>query len=239
MKNIITMTLCLLVASPAFATSATPLDKTVMNIFELGIKSGKNRQYDDVARSNISSSVETESGTLAMYSLKRKDDLNQAYMIEIYAGKEAYKKHLDSEQYQTFIERAPEITDKKSKTDVTPQFLGDKRIVQNERTINNLVIVDVKPEHQQAFKNIVLAEMSDSLKLEDGVLAMYAATDAKNENRWYFYEIYASEADYQRHRQTPHFRGYIEQTSEMTTAKESIPVVPVFLRNKGAMQFDD
>lgn len=207
MKNIITMTLCLLFGSPVFATSATPLDKTVMNIFELGIKAGKSRQYDEVARSNISSSVETESGTLAMYSLKRKDNLNQAYMIEIYAGKEAYKKHLDSEQYQAFIERAPEITDKKSKTDVTPQFLGDKRIVQNERTINNLVIVDVKSEHQQAFKNIVLAEMSDSLKLEDGVLAMYAATDAKNENRWYFYEIYASEADYQRHRQTPHFRG--------------------------------
>lgn len=239
MKNIITMTLCLLFGSPAFATSATPLDKTVMNIFELGIKAGKSRQYDEVARSNISSSVETESGTLAMYSLKRKDDLNQAYMIEIYAGKEAYKKHLDSEQYQAFIERAPEITDEKRKKDVIPQFLGDKRIVQNERTINNLVIVDVKPEHQQAFKNIVLAEMSDSLKLEDGVLAMYAATDTKNENRWYFYEIYASEADYQRHRQTSHFRGYIEQTSEMTTAKESIPVVPVFLRNKGAMQFDD
>ncbi|AEF46989.1 Antibiotic biosynthesis monooxygenase [Serratia sp. AS12] len=210
-----------------------------MNIFELGIKAGKSRQYDEVARSTISSSLEAESGTLAMYSLKRKDDLNQAYMIEIYAGKEAYKKHVDSEQYKAFIERAPEIIDQKSKTDVTPQFLGDKQIVQNERTINNLVIVDVKPEHQQAFKNIVLAEMSDSLKIEDGVLAMYAATDAKNENRWYFYEIYASEADYQRHRQTPHFRGYIAQTSEMTTAKESIPVVPVFLRNKGAMQFDD
>ncbi|UTN95680.1 MULTISPECIES: putative quinol monooxygenase [Serratia] len=239
MKNIITMTLCLLVGSPAFAAGSTLQDKTVMNIFELGIKAGKSRQYDEVARSTISSSLEAESGTLAMYSLKRKDDLNQAYMIEIYAGKEAYKKHVDSEQYKAFIERAPEIIDQKSKTDVTPQFLGDKQIVQNERTINNLVIVDVKPEHQQAFKNIVLAEMSDSLKIEDGVLAMYAATDAKNENRWYFYEIYASEADYQRHRQTPHFRGYIAQTSEMTTAKESIPVVPVFLRNKGAMQFDD
>ncbi|SQI44723.1 Antibiotic biosynthesis monooxygenase [Serratia plymuthica] len=103
-----------------------------MNIFELGIKAGKSRQYDEIARSNISSSVETESGTLAMYSLKRKDDLNQAYMIEIYAGKEAYKKHVDSEQYKAFIERAPEIIDQKSKTDVTPQFLGDKQIVQND-----------------------------------------------------------------------------------------------------------
>lgn len=238
MKNIITMTLCLLMGSPAFATSSTSLDKTVMNIFELGIKAGKDQQYDEVARSNISSSVENESGTLAMYSLKRKDDLNQAYMIEIYADKEAYNQHLNSEQYKAFIARAPEIIGQKRKTDVVPQFLGDKRIVQNESTINNLVVVDVKPEFQTAFKNIVLPEMAESLKLEDGVLAMYAATDAKNENRWYFYEVYASEADYQRHRQTPHFREYIEQTADMTVSKESIPVVPVFLRNKGAMRFN-
>lgn len=239
MKYLIAMTLCLLLGSPAFATSTIPLDKAVMNIFELGIKTGKNQQYDEVARSNISSSVRNESGTLAMYSLKRKDDLNQAYMIEIYANEEAYKKHLDSEPYQAFVAQAPEIIEQKRKKDVVPQFLGDKRITQTEKTINNLVIVDVKPSYQQAFKNVVLPEIAESLRVEDGVLAMYAATDAKDENRWYFYEIYASEADYQLHRETPHFRAYIEQTAEMTTGKESIPVVPVFLRNKGKLAFSD
>ena len=61
-----------------------------------------------------------------------------------------------------------------------PQFLGDKPFVQNKETINNLVIVDVKPADQQAFRDIVLPEMAESLKVEPGVLAMYAATDAKN-----------------------------------------------------------
>ena len=71
MKYLIAMTLCLLLGSPVYATSTIPLDKAVMNIFELGIKTGKNQQYDEVARSNISSSIRNESGTLAMYSLKR------------------------------------------------------------------------------------------------------------------------------------------------------------------------
>lgn len=41
MKYLIAMTLCLLLGSPVYATSTIPLDKAVMNIFELGIKTGK------------------------------------------------------------------------------------------------------------------------------------------------------------------------------------------------------
>lgn len=238
MKNIVTMTLCLMIGSPAFANSSILLDKTVMNIFELGIKAGKDQQYDEIARSNISKSVANESGTLAMYSLKRKDDLSHAYMIEIYKNKSEHNQHLNSEQYKEFIYHAPEIISHKRKIDVIPQFIGDKRIVQNATTINNLVIVDVKPEYQQAFKKIVLTEMAESLRLENGVLAMYAAIEVNNENRWYFYEIYASAVDYQRHRETPHFQEYIEQTAAMTTGKESIPIVPVFLKNKGILHVD-
>lgn len=64
---------------------------------------------------------------------------------------------------------------------------------------------------------------------------MYAATDVDDPHRWYFYEIYASEEDYQLHRQTPHFRDYLKQTAHMSTRKTSIPVKPLFLRNKGGI----
>ncbi|WP_255412213.1 putative quinol monooxygenase [Dickeya sp. Secpp 1600] len=239
MKNIIAIALFLLSSSPVFAQSAASVDKPIMNIFELDIKTGKNHLYNEIARSNITASIENERGTLAMYALRRKDNPHHAYMIEIYSGHDAYNKHLDSNQYKDFIKRAPELIDQKRKTEVTSQFLSDKKIVQNEKTINNLVIVDVKPEYQQAFRNIVLPEMAESLRVEEGVLAMYAATDANKENRWYFYEIYASETEYQRHRETPHFRAYITQTTEMTTRKASIPVVPDFLRNKGDMKASD
>lgn len=78
--------------------------------------------------------------------------------------------------------------------------------------------------------------MQESLKIEKGVFAMYAATDIKNPNRWYFYEIYASDKDYQLHRQTPHFKEYLRQTAHMSIRKEVVPVKPVFLRNKGGIK---
>lgn len=126
--------------------------------------------------------------------------------------------------------------DRKKKITLEPQFLGDKHIIPNERTINNLVIVEVKPEFQSEFRNIVLPEMVESLKVEKGVLAMYAGTDSETPKRWYFYEIYASEEDYQLHRQTLHFLDYLRQTAHMSARKDAIPVKPVFLRNKGGIK---
>lgn len=148
----------------------------------------------------------------------------------------AYRKHLNAAPYKAFAARAPDIIDRKKKITLEPQFLGDKHIIPNERTINNLVIVEVKPEFQSEFRNIVLPEMVESLKVEKGVLAMYAGTDSETPKRWYFYEIYASEEDYQLHRQTLHFLDYLRQTAHMSARKDAIPVKPVFLRNKGGIK---
>ncbi len=230
--------ICMLISSPVFATKPDTPDKRVMSIFELGVRPDRDYDFADVARQTISASVDLEEGTLAMYALQRINNPRQAFMVELYENESAYRKHLNAAPYRVFSARAPDIIDRKKKITLEPQFLGDKHIIPNERTINNLVIVEVKPEFQTAFKNIVLPEMAESLKVEKGVLAMYAATDSQTPNRWYFYEVYASEENYQLHRQTPHFREYIRQTAHMSTSKDAIPVKPVFLRNKGGIKQD-
>lgn len=235
MKNSLVLLICMLLSSPVFAKNPDIQDKTVMNIFNISIRPDQDRHFDEIARQTISASVDHEAGTLAMYALKRRDNVHQAYMVELYENESAWRKHLGSEPYKAFAARAPDIIEQKQKITLMPQFLGDKHIVQNKRTINNLVVVEVKPEFQTAFKNIVLPEMAESLRVEKGVLAMYAATDVNNINRWYFYEIYASEEDYQLHRQTPHFKNYIAQTADMSASKKAIPVEPVFLQNKGGI----
>ena len=53
------------------------------HLHEMEIKAGKNGQYDEVARDNITRSLAEQPGTLAMYSLKHKENAHQAYMIEI------------------------------------------------------------------------------------------------------------------------------------------------------------
>ncbi|MBK0122494.1 antibiotic biosynthesis monooxygenase [Pantoea sp. S61] len=228
----------MLISSPVFAEKADTQYKPVMNIFNISVRPDRDKDFDDVARQTISASVDREAGTLAMYALKHSANPRQAYMVELYENEGAYRKHLIAVPYRAFAAYAPEIIDRKQKITLEPQFLGDKHFLPDERTINNLVVVEVKPEFQTEFKKIVLPEMAQSLKVEKGVLAMYAATESQTPNRWYFYEIYASEEDYQLHRQTPHFKDYLRQTAQMSTSKNAIPVKPTFLRNKGGIKQD-
>ena len=240
MKARISLSLLLAMSCSAVAQGQKVSASPIFNIFELVIKQDKNNEFGKLAEKNIAASVTGEPGTLAMYSANIKTKPSVAYVFEIYADSNAYDKHLNSTSYQEFLRNSPDIleTSQKRRIDVVPQFLADKLFVQSDNTINNFVIVDVKPEFEQAFPDVVLPEMAQSIKQEEGVLAMYAAIDKSNPNRWYFYEIYASEADYEAHRMTPHFKEYIEQTAEMTTYKEAIAIKPGKLMNKGDLMYE-
>ena len=213
---------------------ATP----ILNLFELGIQPGQTATYDAVGQNNISASVGNEAGTLAMYSVKQKDNPHMAYMVEIYADDAAYQTHTASPQYKEFLRRSPDIlTAHKKKIALVPQYLADKKIEQTPVTINNLVIVDVKPEQNDAFRAVVMPEMTESMRVEDGVWAMYAATEKDAPNRWYFYEIYANDAAYQNHRATPHFKAYLEKTADLLAGKQAIAITPSLLANKGGLNY--
>ncbi|WP_244160261.1 putative quinol monooxygenase [Rodentibacter trehalosifermentans] len=97
---------------------------------------------------------------------------------------------------------------------------------------------EVKPEYNDRFKAIVTAEMAQSLKVEEGVIAMYAATEQENPNKWIFFEIYANDAAYAHHRETPHFRDYLKQTGEMLKDKSYVEIRPEFLGNQGELLFN-
>lgn len=231
----------LLLSNSLFAEEQTISNLPVINIFELGVMQGQTMAYNVAAKDNITRSLNEEKGTLAMFSVKQKNNPETAYMIEIYSNEANYQSHINSSQYKFFLQKSPDILkpDHKIKINLTPRFLGDKKVYQTDKTINNLVVVDVKPEFNKGFGEIVIPEMVQSLKIEDGVLAMYASVEKERPNRWYFYEIYASEKAYQLHRKTPHFLYYLKNTAQMTTYKNAIPVSPSFLMNKGGLDFNE
>nr|WP_303819657.1 antibiotic biosynthesis monooxygenase [Actinobacillus minor] len=216
----------------SLSTQAAP----IFNFFELGVQD--KQKYDAIGEHNIHTSIQNEKGTLAMYSVKQKADPNMAYMVEIYANESAYKTHIASPQYQTFLAASPQIlTDHKKRLALTPQFLGDKKIQQTAQIRTKLVKIEVNPQDNQQFAQIITAEMTQSLKVEDGVIAMYAATEQDQPNKWLFFEIYASDVAYEAHRKTPHFNDYLKQTEKMVVDKQMIEIEPTYLGNKGELSF--
>ena len=210
----------------------------IFNIFELGIKEGEKNLYVAVGKNNITKSVLNDKGTLGMYLVQEKENPNMTYMFEVYEDEKSYQEHIRSEQYKEFLRQSPTIlTNHKKKIQVMPEYMGDKKFVQTRNTRVNYVTVDVKEGFNDAFREIVLDEMKQSIKKEEGVYVIYAATATGNSNKWYFFEIYENEKAYQKHRKTAHFKKYIEQTENIIENKEFINIEGVILLNKGNLNY--
>ena len=210
----------------------------IFNIFELGVKEGEKNSYVAVGKNNITKSVLNDEGTLGMYLVQEKENPNMTYMFEVYEDEKSYQEHVKSEQYKEFLKKSPAIlTEHKKKIQVVPEYMGDKNFVQTRNTRVNYVTVDVKEGFNDAFREIVLDEMKQSIKKEEGVYVIYAATAKENPDKWYFFEIYENEKAYQKHRKTAHFKKYIEQTENMIENKEFINIEGVILLNKGNLNY--
>jgi quinol monooxygenase YgiN len=92
--------------------------------------------------------------------------------------------------------------------------------------------LEIDPGQLDAYKASVKEEMAASVRVEPGVLAIYAVAEKDNPTRLRFFEIYADEAAYKSHRETDHFKKYAETTKDMIKSRKLIETVPIQLSAK-------
>src|SRR4051794_25275195 len=95
--------------------------------------------------------------------------------------------------------------------------------------VADLEIAAAQLEHYTAA---VKEEMETSVRVEPGVLAIYAVAERENPSKLRFFEMYADEAAYRAHIASPHFRKYFETTKDMIASRRLIDAVPVQLSAK-------
>ena len=101
-----------------------------------------------------------------------------------------------------------------------------------EPTSVRIARLDIKPECLDAFLIAVREEMATSLRVESGVIALYAVADTQDPTKMTFFEMYVDDAAYERHRNTPHFQKYFQTTKDMIARRVLLEAVPVELRDK-------
>jgi 4-carboxymuconolactone decarboxylase len=75
--------------------------------------------------------------------------------------------------------------------------------------------IEIVPEYLQEYKAILEQESSESVKIEPGVIAIYPMYQKENPSQIRILEIYANQAAYKSHLQTPHFLHYKTTTLKM------------------------
>lgn len=211
-----------------------------MSLFEITAKPDFQTTLANVGRENLGTSVRSEKGTLAMYQAVRKDNPFANVIVEIYQNEAAYEIHRQAPHFLKFVEVAKTAVADRKVEALTPEILLEKPIALEVLGDNKLAVrlatLSVKSEFNAQFKVIVANEMRQAMAKEKGVLVMYGATLKDKPTEWRFFEIYQNENAYLQHRETAHFKQYIEQTKSMISEKNLIELQGVNLMNKGKLR---
>ena len=87
--------------------------------------------------------------------------------------------------------------------------------------------ITVDPTRLDAYNAFLKEEIEASMRLEPGVLTLYATAEKDAPHHVTILEIYADRAAYESHLQTPHFQKYKQGTLEMVQQLELVDVTPL------------
>ena len=116
-----------------------------------------------------------------------------------------------------------------------PAAIKALRIIREEYTepavaetpLVRLSKITVDPGSMDEYNTLLKEEIETSMRLEPGVLALYATAEKDAPHKLTILEIYAGPAAYRSHLQTPHFRKYKQATLQMVKELELVDVKPL------------
>jgi quinol monooxygenase YgiN len=109
---------------------------------------------------------------------------------------------------------------------------GDVAAEEGRVPVVRIAELEIDPAQLDAYKAAVKEEMEASVRVEPGVLAIYAVAEKGNPTKLRFFEMYADEAAYNSHLESPHFKKYVATTKDMIKSRNLIETVPVQLSDK-------
>lgn len=81
----------------------------------------------------------------------------------------------------------------------------------------------------ESYKAALKEEIETSMRVEPGVLNLYAVSEKDNPSHITIFEIYANADAYKAHLETLHFKKYKTTTKEMVKSLELVEVAPIVL----------
>jgi len=104
---------------------------------------------------------------------------------------------------------------------------------ESSRPLVRMAELEIDPAQLDAYRALLTEEIEASVDKEPGVLMLYAMAVAGSPAHIRMLEVYASQAAYEAHLQTPHFLKYKTLTSGMVRSLRLIETEPILLRAKG------
>ncbi len=108
----------------------------------------------------------------------------------------------------------------------------DTSAQQIQSRVVRLAELQIDPGQLEKYKAALREEIEVSIRVERGVLALYAVAVKGDPAQIRIFEMYADAAAYEAHLQTPHFKKYKTSTQGMVKSLVLVETDPVLLRAK-------
>ena len=104
---------------------------------------------------------------------------------------------------------------------------GSPALAQDKNQVVRLAKIVVDSSQLENYRAALKEGVETSVRVEPGVITLYAVYEKNNPTHVTILEIYADSAAYRAHLQTPHFIKYKTGTKDMVKSLELVPVVPL------------
>src|SRR5574341_1029050 len=95
-----------------------------------------------------------------------------------------------------------------------------------------LAELEIDPAQLENYKAALREEIDTSIRVEPGVLTLYAVSEKDNPAHIRIFEIYADADAYKAQLESPHFKKYKATTQEMVKSLKLVETTPVMLGAK-------
>lgn len=106
-------------------------------------------------------------------------------------------------------------------------FCCDNVSAQDKNQMVRLAKIVIDSSQLENYKAALKEEIETSVRVEPGVLTLYAVSEKDNPTHITILEIYADTAAYKAHLQTPHFLKYKTGTKDMVKSLELVGTIPL------------
>ena len=92
--------------------------------------------------------------------------------------------------------------------------------------------LEIDPAQLESFKSAIKEGIETAVRVEPGVLALYAVSEADNPAHIKVFEVYTNANAYKAHLETSHFMKFRATTDQMVISKTLVDAVPIILSAK-------
>jgi quinol monooxygenase YgiN len=92
--------------------------------------------------------------------------------------------------------------------------------------------IEIEPAQLQDYYTAVKEHIASAIRVEPGVLVLYAVAEKDNPTRVRVFEVYKDMDAYRTHLEAPHFKKYKTATEKMVKSLKLVQTVPIMLGAK-------